>query len=77
MTPARKKFLVVLGYAVTLLLCYGLLSVPKNLSWPVLMVYGEWLLYGLLGVALGVALLVALIRFVKWVWNWDSHHQKG
>jgi hypothetical protein len=63
MTPARKKFLVVLGYAVTLLLCYGLLSVPKNLSWPVLIVYGEWLLYGLLG----VALLVALIRFVKWV----------
>ena len=35
MTPAGKKFLVVLGYAVTLLLCYGLLSVPNNLAWPV------------------------------------------
>jgi fumarate reductase subunit D len=76
MTPARKKLLVVLGYAVTLLLCYGLLSVP-NLTWSVLICYGsevgKWLFYGLLV----LALLVALIRFVKWVWNWDSHHQRG
>ena len=34
MTPARKKFPVVLGYAVTLLLCYGLLSVPKTFRGP-------------------------------------------
>jgi hypothetical protein len=73
MTPARKKFLVVFGYAATLLLCYGLLSVSQ----PCLIFYGlevgKWLFYGLLV----VALLVALIRFVKWVWNWDSHHQRG
>ena len=63
---------MVLGYAVTLLLGYGLLSVP-NPAWPVLIVYAEWLLYGLLA----LALLAALIRFVKWVWNWDRHHQRG
>jgi hypothetical protein len=75
MTPVRKKFFVVLGYTVTLLLCYGLLSVP-NLMWSVLICYGlevgKWLFYGLLA----VALLAALVRFVKWVWNWDSH-QRG
>jgi hypothetical protein len=66
MTPARRK----LGYAVTLLLCYGLLS--SNLAWPVLLFYVKWVFYGLLA----VALLAALVRFVKWVWNWDSH-QRG
>jgi hypothetical protein len=70
MTPARRKLFVVLGYAVTLLLCYGLLS--SNLAWPVLLFYVKWVFYGLLA----VALLAALVRFVKWVWNWDSH-QRG
>jgi mannose/fructose/N-acetylgalactosamine-specific phosphotransferase system component IIC len=76
MTPARKKLLVALGYAITLLLCYGLLSAP-NLSWAALLFYGfgvgKWLLVGLLA----LALLAVLVRFVKWVWNWDSPHQKG
>jgi hypothetical protein len=69
MTPARKKFLVVFGYAVTLLLCYGLLLARVDLYG---LEVGKWLFYGLLV----VALLVALIRFVKWVWNWGNH-QKG